>query len=145
MDALALDGLIKFDDHCDERLPLWSDYLREGGERELCIISCEGNTWTGPFIFPSSAFYTPPPILESLCPSVVLSMCPIVSAQYLLNYSTILYQTWYGGVLSWDNVSGGKIVKSQLGLISSKYDYFTFFFLHCWFVCNQTWFDSIAS
>ena len=28
MDALALDGLIKFDDHCDERLPLWSDYLR---------------------------------------------------------------------------------------------------------------------
>ena len=29
-------------------------------------------------------------ILESLCPSVVLSLCQIVSAQYLLNCSTFL-------------------------------------------------------
>ena len=28
--------------------------------------------------------------METLCPSVVLSVCPIVSAQYLLNRSTIL-------------------------------------------------------
>ena len=39
-------------------------------------------------------------IVESLCPSVVLSLCPIVSAQHLLKRSTIFYQTWYGDVLS---------------------------------------------
>ena len=32
----------------------------------------------------------------NVCPDDVLSMCPIVSTQYLLNHSTIFYQTWYG-------------------------------------------------
>ena len=42
--------------------------------------------------------------------SVVLSMCPIVSAQYLLNCSAIIfYQTSYGGVLLWGSVSCRKI------------------------------------
>ena len=45
-------------------------------------------------------YYTPRPtpiytggggLLESLCPSVVLSMCLIMSAQYLLNCSTIFF------------------------------------------------------
>ena len=40
-------------------------------------------------------------VRPSVCPSVALSVCPIVSAQYLLNRSTIfLNQIWYGGVLS---------------------------------------------
>ena len=38
--------------------------------------------------------------LDGIYPSVALSVCPMVSAQCLLNYSTIFYQTWYGDVLS---------------------------------------------
>ena len=83
---------------------------------------------------PPAVLYLPPQywgILESLCPSVVVSVCRIMSAQYLLNHLTIFFfkQTWYGGVLSWVDVSCGKIgslssmSKSQRGLISSKYDY----------------------
>ena len=65
-----------------------------------------------------TSFYSPPPPLKyrryngitlSVCPSVVLSMCPILSAQYLLKHSTIFYQTWYGGVLSQGNVSYKKM------------------------------------
>ena len=32
----------------------------------------------------------------SECPDDIFSVCPIVSAQYLLNYSTIFDQIWYG-------------------------------------------------
>ena len=42
-------------------------------------------------------------ITQSVCPSVVLSVCPILSRQYLLNCSTIFNQTLYGSVW-WLNV-----------------------------------------
>ena len=43
-----------------------------------------------------------------ICQSVILSVCPILSVGYLLNRSTILNQTWYGGVLSRGKLSGRK-------------------------------------
>ena len=39
-------------------------------------------------------------VRQSDCLSVVLSVCPLMSAQYLLNYSTVFDQTYSGGVLS---------------------------------------------
>ena len=59
----------------------------------------------------------------NVCPDDILSMCSIMPAQYLLNRSTILYQTWYCGILSQVNVSCGNIgllssmSRSQRGLI----------------------------
>ena len=47
-----------------------------------------------------------------ICPSVILSMCSILSEQYLLNRSTILNQTWYCGVLSRGKLSGRKKKKN---------------------------------
>ena len=54
---------------------------------------------------------------------VVLSVCPMVSAQYLLKCSTIeffffFYQTWYGGVLSQGDVSCRKIGSLSLSSVS---------------------------
>ena len=43
-----------------------------------------------------------------ICPSVILSVCSILSGRYLLNRSTIFNQTWYGGVLSRGKLSGRK-------------------------------------
>ena len=76
------------------------------------------------------------------CPDI-FSMCPIMSAQYLLNHSTIfLNQTCYGGVLWWGN-HAEKLVhnlqcqghmglssrtRSQRWLIWSKYDSFCYIF-----------------
>ena len=64
-------------------------------------------------------------ILESLrpfvWPSIVLSVCPIMSTQYLLIH--FFHQTWYGGVLLQGDVSCRKIgslssvSRSQWGLI----------------------------
>ena len=48
-------------------------------------------------------------ITLSVCPSVVLFVCPVVSTQYLLNRQTIFYQIWYSDVLSWGEVSCRKI------------------------------------
>ena len=65
-------------------------------------------------------------ILELLGPSVVLSVCPIVSCWYLLNRSTIFYQNWCAGVLSRGDVSCWKICplssvsRSQWEFVYSK-------------------------
>ena len=71
------------------------------------------------FFVEIKAFYTEITlsVCQSVCPYVVLSVSPIVSAHYLLNCSTInffFYQTWYCGVLSRIDMSCGKI-----GLLSS--------------------------
>ena len=61
----------------------------------------------------------------NVCLDNIFSVCLVVSAQHLLNCSTIFFsnQTWYDGVLSWSEVSCGKIgslssvSRSQWGLI----------------------------
>ena len=71
-------------------------------------------------------------ILESLCPSVVLSVCPTMSAQCHLNRAIIFYQTCYGGVLLWDDVSCGEkkwftifnVKVTARAYIIKKIDYF---------------------
>ena len=45
-------------------------------------------------------------VSPNICSSVILSVCSILSRRYLLNRSTILNQTWYGGVLSQGKLSG---------------------------------------
>ena len=83
--------------------------------------------------------------------SVVLSKCPIMSTQYLLNRWTIFYQTWYGGVLSRGDMSCKKnwftifSVKVTVRAYIIKIWLFLLYLLNCWSVCNQTWFDRTAS
>ena len=68
------------------------------------------------FFFLLVLFKPPPPSFPmstgryvGITLSVCSSVCVSVSTQYLLNCSTNFYQTWYGGVLSWGDVSCRKI------------------------------------
>ena len=90
-------------------------------------------------------------ILESLCPSVVLSVCPIVSAECLLNCSTIflpnlvrwctimrqcvLWKDWFT-IFNVKVTARAYIIKIWLFLLH---------LLNCWSICNQTWFDGTES
>ena len=62
-------------------------------------------------------------VRPSVSPSVVLSVCPIVSTQYLLNHSAIFYQTCNVDVSSRGDVSCRKLVHYLLwknGITSFK-------------------------
>ena len=89
-------------------------------------------------------------LLVNVCPDI-LSVCPIVSVQYLLNHSTIFFnQTWYCGVISWVDVSCGKKLLTIFNVKVTvraiiKIWLFLLYLLNCWSVCNQTFFDSTAS
>ena len=72
-----------------------------------------------------------------LCSSVHVSdcVCSISPELFnLFNFLNIFYQIRYGSVLSWGDVSCGKIgslsskSRSQQRLIQSKYDYFSYIF-----------------
>ena len=82
---------------------------------------------------------------------LVLSLCPIVSAQCLLNLTAIFVNgTWCGGVLSRGDVSCEKWVHylqcqcHSEGLYNQNMTIFTLSLLNCWSVCNQTLFDSAS-
>ena len=82
--------------------------------------------------------------------SVILCLCLIVSARYLLNHSAIFYQTWYCGVLSSGDVMQKNwftvfIVKVTARAYLIKIWLFLLYLLNCWSICYQTWFDSTAS
>ena len=70
--------------------------------------------------------------ISSVCTSVILSLCPIVSGRYLLNGWTIFNQTWHGSARQsvmrkkWFTIFNVKvtvrsyIIKMWLSIISSK-------------------------
>ena len=93
----------------------------------------------------------------SICPSVVLSVCPIVSAWYLLNHSTIFYFLIFflANLVLWciimrwwviyKNLFTLFIVKVTPRAYLIKIWLFLLYFLNYWSVCNQSWFASTAS
>ena len=70
---------------------------------------------------------------------VILSVCLIVSARYLLNHSTIFFnQTWYG-IFDYEAMCHAEklvlCLQCQIWL-------FLPYLLNCTTVCNQTWFQT---
>ena len=65
---------------------------------------------------------------------------------YLLNHSTFCNQTWYCGVLSWDECNVEYLVllslrsRSQQGLKYSEW-LFLLYLPNFWSICNQSWFN----
>ena len=93
----------------------------------------------------------------NVCPDNIFSVCQIVSVQYLLNCSIIFFififflnRTWYGGVLSRDDVYAQKLVHylqcqgHSEGIYNQNMTIFTISFKLLVRV-QQTWFDSTAS
>ena len=90
----------------------------------LPVLTCHTG-WVG--VTPSLSGGGDIGITVSVClsvhPSLILSMCSILSRQYPLNRSTIFKQTWYCGVSSWDGMPCRKLgslpsrLRSQWGLI----------------------------
>ena len=114
-------------------------YLRSIRKMTSTIFQCEfvKALWV---IFP----------VESLCLSVLLSMCLIVSAQYLLNCSKFIPNlVWLCIIMrlcvmqkNWFTIFS---VKVTVRAYIIKIWLFLLYVLNCWSVCNQTWFGSTAS
>ena len=104
-------------------------------------VLVKSNTAVNVVPHPCQGFITPPPphiyggevywndsVHLSVCHPVHESNCVHTISPEPCNL--FFYQTWYGGVLSWGDVSWLKtgslslLSRSQQGLISSKYDYF---------------------
>ena len=89
--------------------------------------------------------------MESLRLYFLLSVCPSLSGQYLLNRSTISNPTWYCGVVSWGCVSCRKkrFIISDVKVTARAYIIkiwlFLLYLLNCWSVCDQTWINSTTS
>ena len=90
-------------------------------------------------------------ITWSVCPSVVLSVSPILSAQHLLNYPAIVLPNlvWWCIFMrqcvrqkNWFTISS---VKVTVRAFIIKICLFLLYLLNCWLVRSQTWFDNTAS
>ena len=118
----------------------------------LCTVPCVNHILI-------SSFLSPPPRMKGggywnhcVCPSICLSVCPIMSTQYLLNCSiSFLPNLVWWWIITKAICQAEKLVHHlecqghSKGLYNQNMTFFLLYRLNYWSVCNYTWFDRTAS